>query len=154
MLIDKSNKENLTTVLRDFLLAGSARNQEEICRALKKQGYSANQTKISRLLRKLGVVKVKNECGEVVYWLPKEPPPPEASTAVNSLITSVAANEVMIIVHTSPGAAQLIARMLDYCNSDDKVLGTIAGDNTIFIVPKSIKNIKKIVKKIRALLEF
>ncbi|CAL7959216.1 Arginine repressor [Gammaproteobacteria bacterium] len=154
MIADKNNKENLMMVLRDFLLEGSARTQEEICRALEKQGYEVNQTKISRLLRKLGVVKVKNECGEVVYWLPKEPPPPESSTTVNSLVTGVVANETMIIVHTSPGAAQLIARVLDYCNNDNEVLGTIAGDNTIFIAPKSVRNIKKIVKKIRVLLEF
>ncbi|MEI8055452.1 MAG: ArgR family transcriptional regulator [bacterium] len=154
MIADKSNKENLMMVLRDFLLEGSAKTQEEICQALEKQGYSMNQTKISRLLRKLSIVKVKNECGDVVYWLPKEPPPPESSTTVNSLVTGIVTNEVMIIVHTSPGAAQLIARVLDYCNNDNEILGTIAGDNTIFIAPKSVKNIKKVVEKVRVLLEF
>lgn len=154
MIADKNNKENLVMVLRDFLLEGSAKTQGEICRVLEKQGYRVNQTKVSRLLRKLGVVKVKNEHGEVVYWLPKEPPPPEPSTSVNSLVASVVANETMIVVHTSPGAAQLIARVLDYCNGDNEILGTIAGDNTIFIAPKSVSDIKKIVKKIRMLLEF
>lgn len=152
--MDKSNKENLIATLRDFLLEESAKTQEEICKSLEKQGYVVNQTKVSRLLRKLGAVKIKNEHGKVVYWLPKEPPPPELSTPVNSLVTSVVANENIIVVHTSPGAAQLIARVLDYYNGDNEILGTIAGDNTIFIAPKSTNNIKKIMKKIKELLGF
>ena len=143
----------MITELRAFLLEGSAKTQEEICHALEKRGYEVNQTKVSRLLRKLGVVKIKNEHGKMVYWLPKEPPPPELSSSIYGLVTSIAANESIVIIRTSPGAAQLIGRLLDYCNNDNEILGTIAGDNTIFIAPKSVSNIKKLVKKIRGLLE-
>jgi transcriptional regulator of arginine metabolism len=153
MITDKNNKKKLmATALRDFLLEGSAKTQEEICRALKKHGYTTNQTKISRLLKKFGIVKIKNEYGKMVYWLPKEPPPPESSTLINSLVAGIVANETMIIVHTSPGAAQLIARILDYRNDDNNILGTVAGDNAIFIAPKSVKNIKQTMEKIKLLL--
>ena len=54
---------------------------------------------------------------------------------------------------TSPGAAQLIARLLDSVGKAEGVLGTIAGDDTIFIAPKSIKNIDSTLKKVTELFE-
>lgn len=152
--MQKSADSNLIATLKGFLLEGATKTQEEICRVLKKRGYLVNQTKISRLLRRLGVAKVKNEYGEVVYWLPKELPPPEPIASINNLVIGVVANEAMIIVYTSPGAAQLIARMLDYRNKDNEILGTIAGDDAVFVAPKSIKNIKTIMKNLKLLLEF
>ena len=149
-MIAKNNKDGLATALREFLLAESVKTQEEICTALEKQGYNINQTKVSRLLKDLGVVKIKNERGEVVYWLPKEAPPSELSSTIGGLIISITANEFMVIVKASPGTAQLIARIIDYCDSDGEILGTIAGDDTIFIAPKSIKDIKKVTDKIKA----
>ena len=154
MSMDKSDKKDLVVVMRSFLLEKPAHTQAEICNALKRRGCKVNQTKVSRTLRKLGAVKVKNECGEVVYWLPKEPPPPELSVTVNELVSSVFANEAMVVIRTSPGAAQLIARLIDYRERDNDILGVIAGDDTVFIAPKSTSNIKKTLKKIRSLFGF
>jgi transcriptional regulator of arginine metabolism len=60
-------------------------------------------------------------------------------------------NEVMIIIQTSPGAAQLIARLLDSLSKSDGVLGTIAGDDTIFIAPTDLSKIDKTIKKLEQL---
>jgi transcriptional regulator of arginine metabolism len=57
----------------------------------------------------------------------------------------------MIVVHTSPGSASLIARFLDYRHKETEILGTVAGDDTIFIVPKSIKRIHHTLKEVEAL---
>jgi len=149
-----TNKKDLVPVLRNLLREHSAKTQDEICLTLKKHGYQANQVKISRLLRKLGAVKTKNEHGKVVYWLPKEPPPANLSNLINTLIIAVTANETMIVIHTSPGAASVIARTLDYLNIEDGILGTIAGDDTIFVVPKSVSNIKKVYGNIKTRLGF
>ncbi|MBU0743907.1 MAG: arginine repressor [Gammaproteobacteria bacterium] len=149
-----SSKKDLTPILKSLLLKKSAKTQDEICLALKKQGYQVNQTKVSRLLKNLGAMKVKNDQGKIVYWLPKEPPPPNLSTLVSNLVVDVVANENMIIIHTSPGAASVIARVVDYLKMESEILGTIAGDDSIFIAPKSVANIKAIYKKIRSQLGF
>jgi transcriptional regulator of arginine metabolism len=60
---------------------------------------------------------------------------------------------VMIIIRTSPGAAQLIARLLDSLSQKDGVLGTIAGDDTIFIAPSDITKIEDIRMRVEALFE-
>jgi len=149
-----SKKKDLAPILRNLLLKKSAKTQEEICLLLKKYGHDVNQTKVSRLLRKLGVVKAKNSQGKIIYWLPKELPPPSLSNLVNDLIVDVTSNESTIIIHTSPGSASLIARVIDYLGVENEILGTIAGDDTIFVAPKSISNIKLVYKKIRAQLGF
>jgi len=58
---------------------------------------------------------------------------------------------MMIIIRTSPGAAQLIARLLDSLSKSDGVLGTIAGDDTIFIAPTNISEITQTIEKLELL---
>lgn len=149
-----TKKEDLTPAIRDLLLNHRAKTQQEICTFLQNHGYRVNQAKISRLLRKIGAVKIKNEHGKIVYWLPKEPPPANLSNTINTLIINVSANENMIVIHTNPGAASVISRTLDYLDIGDGILGTIAGDDTIFVVPKSAAITNKLLKRIKELLNY
>lgn len=138
--------------LRRLLIEGKVTTQEELCSSLEAHGHPVNQSKVSRLLRKIGAVKSKNEQGQIVYRLPLEPAPPTPSSQLSSLVIDVDANEVNIIVYTSPGSAQLIARILDYHKKKLQILGTIAGDDAIFIAPQSIKTIDLSLREIRKLL--
>ncbi len=155
-MAEKPNKEsldqNLNEDLRLLLLEGSVTTQEDICAALQAKGHHINQSKISRLIRKLDAIKSKNEFGQIVYRLSREPAPPTTTTQLSNLIIDVVANETMIIVNTSPGSAQLIARVLDYHKESMQILGTIAGDDSIFIAPASIKTISDSLKEIKSLL--
>jgi len=134
-------------------MTGTAANQEELCATLAAKGHHVNQSKVSRLLRKIGAIKAKNEQGEIVYRLPREPAPPPTSAELSSLVIEITANETMIVVSTSPGSAQLIARILDHHRQELKILGSIAGDDTILIVPASIKTIAASVKELHSILE-
>lgn len=145
-------KESLTEDLRRLLLEGKVATQEDVCSALEKLGHEVNQSKVSRLLRKIGAVKSKNEQGQIVYRLPLEPAPATPNSQLSSLIIDVVANEVTIVVYTSPGSAQLIARILDYHKKKIQILATIAGDDAIFVAPRSIKTIEFSAKEIRKLL--
>ncbi|WP_419418442.1 ArgR family transcriptional regulator [Legionella sp. D16C41] len=138
--------------LRQLLLEGSVTTQEDICAALQAKGHHINQSKVSRLLHKLNAIKSKNELGQVVYRLAREPAPPTTSSQLSSLIIDIVANETIIIVNTSPGAAQLVARVLDYHREKAQILGTIAGDDSIFIAPKSIKTIAYTYQEIKNIL--
>jgi transcriptional regulator of arginine metabolism len=129
-----------------------ANSQEDICKALEKQGYVINQSKVSRLLRKIGAIKGLNSQGEIAYSLPREPGPPSMNTPVRQLIIDVAANESLVVISTSPGSASLVSRVLDYHLASIGILGTIAGDDTIFVAPKSTKDIQKVAAKVKSLL--
>ena len=143
---------HLMTDLRALLLEGKVTTQDDICATLEARGHAVNQSKISRLIHKLNAIKSKNERGQIVYRLPHEPAPPTTTSQLASLTIDVISNETTIIVKTSPGAAQLVARILDYHNDQMQILGTIAGDDTIFIAPKSIKTISESINAIRNML--
>ena len=125
--------------LKSILLQGITATQETICTALEAKGHQINQSKISRLLRNINAIKSKNDAGEMVYRLPHDIAPPSISTTLAHLIINVVANESMIIIKTSPGSASLIARIID--DKRCQVLGTIAGDDTIFVAPQSVEKI-------------
>lgn len=143
----------LIGALRTLLMGREAGTQEDICIALEKKGYEINQSKVSRLLRKIGAIKVVNAKGQTIYSLAREPAPPSMDTPLRELILDVVANETLIVIFTSPGSASMVARVLDYVQVSTQILGTIAGDDTIFIAPKSIKEIQKLQQEIKALLQ-
>jgi transcriptional regulator of arginine metabolism len=152
-MASKKNSQSLVEALKTLLMSRKATTQEDVCVALEKQGYEINQSKASRLLRKTGAIKVINTKGEIVYSLPREPAPPSMNTPLKELILDIVSNETLVVVYTSPGSASMVARVLDYHQTSTEVLATIAGDDTVFVAPKSIKNIHKLSQEIKKLLQ-
>lgn len=148
----REQSQRLQAALRELLMNAEATTQNDLVDALAAQGFAVNQTKISRVLRQLNATKSRNESNQIVYRLPKEPAPPAASAPLAQLVLSIQHNEAQIIVITSPGAAQLIARLMDYHREELGVIGLIAGDDTIFVAPASVADIATSVEKIKALL--
>lgn len=129
-------------------------SQTAIVDALKAEGFqNISQSKVSRLLSKYGAVRTRNARQEMVYCLPSELSVPSAKSPVRQLVLEVEHNDVMVIIRTSPGAAQLIARLLDSVGRKEGVLGTIAGDDTIFIAPVRVANIDFTLQKVRELFD-
>ena len=129
-------------------------SQGEIVDALKQQGFSnVSQSKVSRMLSKHGAVRTRNAKQEMVYCLPAEISVPSAKAPLNQLVLDIQHNDVMVIIRTSPGAAQLIARLLDSVGKKEGVLGTIAGDDTIFIAPLKVSEIDFTLEKVKSLFE-
>ncbi len=140
------------SALTEILRKGVAATQHDICTELMAQGFSVNQSKISRALHKLAAIKIKTPQGQVAYCLPTERLPPPTQAPLTELVLRIAANESLIIIQTSPGSASLIARLLDYQHDESEILATLAGDDTIFVAPKSIKRIQQTLKEVKTLL--
>lgn len=60
---------------------------------------------------------------------------PTTTSTLKNLVLDIDHNDAIVVIHTSPGAAQLIARLLGSLGKSEGILGTIAGDNTIFVTP-------------------
>ena len=106
--------DNLTRAFKELLNQERFGSQSEIVDALKKQGFTGiNQSKISRMLTKFGAVRTRNTKMEMVYCLPGELSVPNTSSPLKNLVLDVDYNDMLIVIKTSPGAAQLIARLLD-----------------------------------------
>ena len=125
-------------------------SQSEIVAALQEMGFeNINQSKVSRMLSKFGAVRTRNTKMEMVYQLPAELGVPATSSPLKNLVTDIDHNELLIVVKTSPGAAQLIARLLDSVGKSEG----IAGDDTIFITPTAHTPIIELVNRITTLFE-
>lgn len=147
-------QEELIKAFKTILTAETCGSQSDIVEQLKALGFSnVSQSKVSRMLTKFGAVRTRNALGEMVYCLPPELGMPTAKSPLKQLVYDVTHNSVMVVIRTSPGAAQLIARLLDSLGKKDGVLGTIAGDDTIFIAPADISKIDEVCRYVEELFE-
>lgn len=152
MMTAQQKQEALVQAFKELLKQEQFGSQGDIVDALKAQGFdNISQSKVSRMLSKYGAVRTRNARQEMVYCLPAELGVPTAKSPLKQLVLDIEHNEVMIIIRTSPGAAQLIARLLDSVSKSDGVLGTIAGDDTIFIAPTDVKQIPRTIEKLETL---
>ena len=148
----QQKQEALVQAFKDLLKQEQFSSQGDIADSLKAQGFeNISQSKVSRMLSKFGAVRTRNARQEMVYCLPAELGVPTAKSPLKQLVLDIEHNDVMIIIRTSPGAAQLIARLLDSLSKSDGVLGTIAGDDTIFIAPTDVTQIKETITKLEVL---
>ena len=148
----QKKQEALVQAFKDLLKQEQFSSQGDIADSLKAQGFeNISQSKVSRMLSKFGAVRTRNARQEMVYCLPAELGVPTAKSPLKQLVLDIEHNDVMIIIRTSPGAAQLIARLLDSLSKSDGVLGTIAGDDTIFIAPTDVTKIKQTINKLEVL---
>ncbi|CAM4231258.1 transcriptional regulator ArgR [Pseudoalteromonas byunsanensis] len=150
----QEKQEALIKAFKALLKEENFGSQGEIVDALKEQGFdNVSQSKVSRMLSKFGAVRTRNAKQEMVYCLPAEMGVPTAKSPLRQLVIDIMHNEMMIIIRTSPGAAQLIARLLDSLGTADGVLGTIAGDDTIFIAPAKISEIDETLERVKTLFD-
>lgn len=104
--------------------------QEELLAALAEAGEHATQATLSRDLARLGAHRVSRPEG-AFYELGPEADP---LALLRGQIASIAANASLVVVRTVPGSANAIARAIDLAQVPE-ILGTIAGDDTIFVAP-------------------
>ena len=135
-------KNNRLEALRLIISSQQLGSQDELLTALQKEGFKLTQATLSRDLKQLKVAKAASMSGNYVYVLPNETMYKRVSTP-NSIremmkvpgFISINFSGNMGIIKTRPGYASSIAWNID--NSDiPEILGTIAGDDTIFIVIK------------------
>jgi transcriptional regulator of arginine metabolism len=110
-------------------------SQEEVAHRLGELGFVATQATVSRDLVELGAVKVRRD-GRIGYALPADAPPPRTAHRLESVIRqwvqSIRPAGNLLVMRTPPGSAHVVGFAIDQARLDD-VVGTICGDDTIFI---------------------
>jgi len=147
-----ATKLPLAKTLQNLLKNNTALGtQEELVDNLTQQGYTVTQSSISRLLRKIGAIKTLNAKGKSIYQLPSTPPEPRSDHTISALVLNIVSNEQLIVIQARPGSASLIASLLD-SQRPGGLIGTVAGDDTILVIPHSSKATKSTILAIRELL--
>lgn len=123
--------------IRRLIASGSVRSQGELASRLAKAGLPTAQATLSRDLRALGVVK-----GPAGYQLapgataPRPGPGSPLAQALRDLLLEARPAASLVVLRTPPGAAGVLALELDR-SPPAGVLGTVAGDDTIFVASPS-----------------
>jgi transcriptional regulator of arginine metabolism len=136
------NKTHRQRKIRELVGSREVGGQLELLALLKEAGISVAQATLSRDFAELGIVRKRGGRG---YRLEL----PEASTEdiikglVGMEVLSVASNETSIIIRTLPGRAHGVGSFLDRLRSQD-ILGTIAGDDTVLVIPASVTKISAV----------
>jgi len=128
-------------------------SQAALADELRKSGYEVTQATLSRDIAEMNLVKSKGG-----YTRPQDAsgsgmcPVPDPVGTLKRLVTKVDSAFNQVVVRTSPGGASAVALALDD-KQFDGVLGTIAGDDTILIVARSVEAAGELCGKLGELLE-
>ncbi len=143
-------KEKRQQAIKKLITAQPIEDQQELVQKLQElYGIETNQSIVSRDLRTLNIGK-RDVQGRLIYETSNQD---VRRDIMRSAILDVQHNETMLIVKTLPGLADFTAEYIDQQELDD-VLGTLAGENTVFIVPRSIKTITTAYKNLCKALYF
>lgn len=135
-------------VLRQLLLAGErGSSQTQLVEALAERGFATTQSTISRDLKLLGAERRVREDGTQIYRLDPGP-----GVFPVGMVLAVEHNEVMLVVRTQIGRAPAVGLEIDALELD-AVLGTIAGDDTVLVIPRSITQVEALAAKLTELAE-
>ena len=105
------------------------------------------------MLAKLGAIKSRNAYNEICYTLPDSLIIPKTKHAIDTIALDLKHNGYQIILKTGTGGAPLMARVLDSLEVSIGIMGTIAGDDTVLIIPEDIEKIDEVAQAIIEMLE-
>ena len=130
--------------------------QETLIQRLSEAGIETTQTTISRDIRQLQLAKGITERGTYKYVLPelkKAGQPLVLNTALTDSIIKIEAAENIIVVKTLAGMANAIAVCIDSLEID-KIVGSVAGDDTVLLVIKTVKDATEAEKTLKEIFGF
>ncbi|MDD2620008.1 MAG: arginine repressor [Syntrophomonadaceae bacterium] len=139
--------------IMDILSKQRIATQEELCEALSSNGYDITQATVSRDIKEMHLIKIPDKEG-YHYALP------ESKTAGGTYermrrifqdsVVSIDYSESLVVIKTLPGAAQSVASLIDASNHKN-ILGTVAGDDTVFTVVKPKEAVISVIEEFEQL---
>lgn len=135
-----TNKRERQSAILQLVGGSRIASQEELKQRLASQGLHVTQATLSRDLRDLGVVRAPGEDGSR-YLLPEmvaDEVKPSLDSLLPQLFSRIDGVAELIVLHTLPSGAQPIAEAVD-SEGFEEVIGTLAGENTILIVCRSVE---------------
>ena len=146
------NKKERLSVISEILRFQVMGSQEELLDLLREKGYDVTQATLSRDLKVMKVAKTPLSNGAYKYVLPPQIKP--ISDELSSLnftshgaVLSLDFSGHLALVKTKPGYASAIAWDID-SRASNEVLGTIAGDDTVLLIPRDGVTREEIMKVI------
>lgn len=138
------------TKILEIINQKDVETQEELAEELKSAGFDVTQATVSRDIKNLKLIKMQGHNGRYRYAAPKtekESVADKLTNVLSNLIVSVENVDKMVIVKTVAAGAAPVAEGIDGFGIKE-IAGTIAGENTIFIMLRTIEAAEDLVVKI------
>jgi transcriptional regulator of arginine metabolism len=147
----KSKRHN---VILDIINNMEIETQEELAEELKSLGYNVTQATVSRDIKILKLIKMQSSSGKYRYVAPNK-----EERDINDKLYSILSNAAIsvekvdkfVVIKTLTGAASAVAEAIDSLYASD-VAGTIAGDNTIFVLVRTDEKALELISKVRKMI--
>lgn len=148
-------RDEIARVIR----GGSISSQEDLQEILAKKGIEVTQPTLSRDLRELGVIKTpagyalaEELAGVEPFRLsPRESRESRFDTVIAELVISAGVSGTLVVLRTPPAEAQPVARVIDEAPPEG-VLGTLGGDDTVFVATTSARKATSLARRIDSLI--
>ena len=147
-------KSKRHTKILEIISEKDIETQEELADELKRAGFDVTQATVSRDIKILKLIKMQGASGNYKYVASSK-----ESKDINDKLSSILSNAAVsvenvdnfVVVKTLTGSASAAAEAIDTL-FDTEVAGTIAGDNTIFILARSLDRAEELVDKVRKMI--
>jgi len=141
-------------LVRQLVGSGAIESQEDLVKALKKNGVIVTQTTASRDLLEIGALRGRDATGRTRYLL--QAVPATNNGELRNLLLSAIPSGNLVVAKTPPGGAQLLAGRIDGAITHGDLpnaIGTIAGDDTVIVVSASASGGASLARELTAFLD-
>ena len=142
-------------MINKLIASENIETQEELAYRLREHGFSVTQATVSRDIKELRLIKVLTAEGRYKYATVEKAEADMQERFIrmfSNCVLSVTSSGNLIVIKTITGSASAAAEAVDSLKWPD-ILGTIAGDNTIFIAVRDGKSVSDIVKKFQKMIK-
>lgn len=149
------NKSERHHAIREIVTAKAVASQEELRKQLLRRGWDVTQSTLSRDLRELRLARIPDDTGHVRYAFPDQGSGEDSLRQLEAmlpqLLTSVEGVQVLVVARTMKSGAQPVAEALDQLEWPD-IAGTLAGDDTVLIICRSVAGRERVVRRLQSYL--
>ena len=133
----------------EIIRSSRVRSQEELSSFLKRESIEVTQSTLSRDIRELGLVKIRGSY-QIAADVNSAPSEEVLRRAFGQFVIRTGVSGNMVMLKTSPGNAHSIGVVLDAAQWPE-ILGTVAGDDTVFVLLRNSRLGRKVLERIREL---
>ncbi|HLP74609.1 MAG TPA: hypothetical protein VK155_17015 [Bacteroidales bacterium] len=139
------HKAERLLIIEKLIEVENISSQEELLKKLRRKGVDITQATLSRNLRQLGAGRIADGSGGYRYMLPGRPVQLNTGIRLNVIpvITDIVDAKDLLVIKTLPGNASNTALFIDSA-ARYEIAGTIAGDDTILVIPRSGINLSQL----------
>ena len=145
------SKQLRQSKIRELLQANHIQTHERMAEALQRLNIDVSQSTLSKDLRELGVVRVPRPDGGFRYALPEVGGTLRdqriLERELNDFLVGAERAANMVVAKTAGGHAQSVCEAIDQM-AWPEVMGTIAGENTILLISRTVREAEQLVQRI------